>query len=92
MGQTALRTPSFVQFLYFDDLQAFFQLEVHDIKIDLFLGDFERVRLIQKLEILVSFCIFSTCNNIRTDEKKFEPEVKMGNMKMGLFFRNFCSL
>ena len=62
------------------------------MKIDFFLGDFGRVRLIQELEVLVSFCIFLTCNNIRTDKKKFEPEVKTGDMKTGLFSRHFFSL
>ena len=50
-----------------------FQLETRDMKIDLFLGDFERARLIQEPEILVSFCI-PRCNNKRGDDKKFEPE------------------
>ena len=51
-----------------------FQLEDHDVKIDLFLVDFERVRFIQEPKFLVSFCIFPTCNNILTDDKKFEHE------------------
>ena len=46
-----------------------FQLEARDMKIDLFLGDFERAGLIQEPEVLVSFCI-RRCNNKRNDDKK----------------------
>ena len=67
-----------------------FQLEGHDMKIDLFLVDFERVRFIQEPEFLVSFCIFPTCNNIPTDDKKFEHEVY--DMKTGLFSWYFFGL
>ena len=67
-----------------------FQLEAHDMKIDLFLVDFERVRLIQEPEFLVSFCIFPSCNNIITNNKKFEPEAY--DLKTGLFSRHFFGL
>ena len=67
-----------------------FQLEAHDMNIDLFLADFERVRLIQEPEFSISFCIFPECNNIPTDDKKFEPETY--DMKMGLFSRYFFGL
>ena len=60
-----------------------FPLEAHDMKIDLFLVDSERVRLIQESEFLVSFCIFSTWNNIPTADKKFAPEAY--DMKTGSF-------
>ena len=60
------------------------------MKIDLFLANFERIRLIKEPEFLVSFCIFLTCNNIPTDDKKFELEAY--GMKMGLFSRYFFGL
>ena len=53
------------------------------MKIDLFLVNYERVRLIQEPEFLVSFCIFLTCNNIPTDDKKFAPEAY--DMKTSFF-------
>ena len=59
------------------------ELESHDMKIDLFLADFERVRLIQEPEFLASFCIFPTCNNTPTGDKKIETEAY--GMKMSLF-------
>ena len=67
-----------------------FQLETHNMKIDLFLADFESVRLIQEPEFSVSFCIFPTCNNIPTNDKKFEHETY--EMKTGLFCRYFFGL
>ena len=67
-----------------------FQLEAHDMKIDLFLANFERDRLIQEPEFSVSFCIFPTCNNIPNDDKKSEPEAY--EMKTGLFSRYFFGL
>ena len=67
-----------------------FQLGAHDMKIDLFLVDFERVRFIQEPEFLVSFCIFPTCNNIPTADKKFEHEAY--DMKAGLFSWYFFGL
>ena len=60
------------------------------MKIDLFLVDFERVRFIQEPELLVRFCIFVTCNNIPTDDKKFEHEAY--DMKTGLFSWYFFGL
>ena len=67
-----------------------FQPEVHDMKINLFLVDFERVTLIQEPKFLVSFCIFSTCNNIPNGDKKFDPEVY--SMRTGFFSRYFSGL
>ena len=62
--------------LHFDDIQTFtylwqnFQAVAYNIKIGgRFLMDFEKVRLIQKPKFLVKFCIFLSCNNIRTDDK-----------------------
>ena len=60
------------------------------MKIDLFLANFERDRLIQEPEFSVSFCIFPTCNNIPNDDKKSEPEAY--EMKTGLFSRYFFGL
>ena len=67
-----------------------FQLEAHDMKIDLFLVDFERVKFIQEPKFLVSFYIFPICDNIPTADKKFEHEAY--DMKMGLFSWYFFGL
>ena len=67
-----------------------FQSEAHDMKTNLFLINFERVKLIQEPEFLVNFCIFLSGNNISTYDKKCESEAY--GMKMGLFSIYFFGL
>ena len=77
--QFLIRFCSLVIYKHLLTFEKNFQLEAHDMKIDLFLVNSESVRLIQEPEFLVSFCIFSTSNNIPNDDKKFAPEAY--NMK-----------
>ena len=62
-----------------------FKSEFHDIKTDLILADLQKVRLIQKLELMIRLCTFVTCNKIPTDDKKYDHEAY--DMKTSLFSR-----
>ena len=49
------------------------------------LADLQKVRLIQKPELMIRLCTFVTCNKIPTDDKKYDHEAY--DMKTSLFPR-----
>ena len=73
-GQICFGTSIFGQFCilmiykHLITCDKYFQLEAHNMKIDLFSDDFEMVRLIREPRFSVSFCIFPTCYHIPADD------------------------
>ena len=67
-----------------------FKSEFHDMKAGLILANLQKVRLIQKPELMIILCTFVTCNKIPTDDKKYDHEAY--DMKTSLFSRCFFGL